>query len=261
MLPDPVPVDETPTDNAPPAMATTTGAPAPAIGAPLGLVWWAIVGITALLAVVGGATALALQPPGPASVPKLADLLVDPAGRTTRMSMSIDPETGDKLVVFGATGPGDRWTVTRAWRSSGTSPDSNSGWLNLTQYQTEDQARVGFTLAATGVTAGQRHARGRPRSSRRLFRGRPAGPGRVNRAARGRRRQEGHDRDLGLEHNRYGGLAAAHHHRPARPAALMLTEAWPSAKRCSPGHTRERHRLLVRKVVAKAVTAEGDELW
>jgi hypothetical protein len=139
MLPDPQPVDDTP----------TTGPSAPATDPPSGRVWWAIVGVVALLVVIGGVTALALQPPGPASVEKLAELLVDPAGRTTHLQLSIDPETGERLVVSGnGTGPGERWTVTRDWTGPGT---NRGGWLNLTQYETEDQARTGFTRAVEAM--------------------------------------------------------------------------------------------------------------
>jgi hypothetical protein len=139
MLPDPEPVDETP----------TIDAPAPATDAPGGPVWWAIVAVVALLAVIAGVTTLARQPPAPASIQRLAELLVDPPGHTTTMSMSNDPVTGKRLVAFGnGTGPGEIWTVTRAWESPGT---NRGGWLNLTQYETEDQARVGFTAAAEAM--------------------------------------------------------------------------------------------------------------
>lgn len=151
MLPDPEPVDVTP----------TAGASAPDTHAPRGRVWWVVVGVVALLAVIGGARALgvALQPPGPASVERLAELLVDPAGRTTAMSMSIDPRTGERLVVGMGTGPGERWAVTRHWGVPGT---NSGGWLNLTQYETEDQARVGFTAAATALRLGSVTARSSP---------------------------------------------------------------------------------------------------
>ena len=63
--------------------------------------------------------------------------------------MSLDPDTGAQVVFFSANGPGERWTVTLHWNAPGTNHDS--GWLNLTKYETADQAGTGFSLAAEAM--------------------------------------------------------------------------------------------------------------
>jgi len=93
MLPDAEPIDVTPLAGAPARARHVRRRPA--LGTVLGLV--------VLVAVVGGVTVLAQRPTGPDGAQKLADRLVDLGGRTTSISMSLDPDTGAQVVFLAPT--------------------------------------------------------------------------------------------------------------------------------------------------------------